>query len=443
MQSKKRFLFIIIAGVTIVLGILGFLLFRGSSGSDDDNSSGPIEIRYSGLWEPESHLREVIDRYEKENPNVTIKYTKKSFTQYEEYIYSRLTDPKTTPDIVRINNAWTYKFQDRLAPLPPEVMSPTEYQNTFFPTATNDFTGTDGQIYAIPLEIDGLALYYNKDLFDKADISEPPQDWDTFIQVAQKLTETDSSGNIVNAGAAIGCSNNINHSADIMFALMMQSNIELTDNTGTKAAFDTKEAEEVLTYYTNFVNKHEIWSCRLGNDLELFAQGKVAMMFGPSWRVFDIINMNSPINFDTAPLPQLPANNNNVNYAMYWGDAVSAQSPHQLEAWKFVKYMSEAEQLQSMYAAASESRTFGEPYSRKDLAESISQDPYVGVFMEMAPTMQGWQMGDQKTTEEAINKAINDVIDGRDQESNALRNAVETINTKNAEIYNFNATTSP
>jgi multiple sugar transport system substrate-binding protein len=320
-------------------------------------------------------------------------------------------------------------------------MSLTEYQDTFYPTAVQDFTGTDGRIYAIPLEIDGLALYYNKDIFTKAGIEEPPSDWDTFIEVGKELTEKDSTGDIVTAGAAIGCANNINHSADIIFALMLQSGVNMTDSTGTQAAFNTPEGEAVLKYYTNFAKEHGIWSCRLGNDLELFAEGKLAMMFGPSWRVFDIINMNSPINFSTAPLPQLPANTSEVNYAMYWGDAVSAQSQNQLEAWKFIKYLSEADQLQTMYAAASNSRAFGEPYSRKDLADKIIDDPYVNSFIEMAPTMLSWQMGDQKTTEAAINEAISDIVDERAGESEALNKAVETINQKNSEIYNF--TTSP
>ncbi len=437
MENKKRFLFIIIAGVAILAAVLGFVLLSGKKedSGGGDSGSGKVELVYWGLWEPEPHLSEVIRKYEEENPNVTIKYTRKSFTQYEENIYARLTDAQTTPDIVRINNAWTYKFQDRLAPLPPEIMTNTEYQNAFYPTAVQDFTGMDGKIYAIPLEIDGLGLYYNKDLFTKAGVTEPPADWDTFIEVAKEMTETDDSGEISTAGAAIGCSNNINHSADIMFALMLQNNVEMTDSTGTQVTFNNSRGQATLKYYTNFVTEHNIWSCRLENDLNMFTEGRLAMMFGPSWRVFDIINMNSSINFGTAPLPQLPANISEVNYAMYWGDAVSAQSSNQLEAWKFIKYLSEEEQLKTFYSAASQSRAFGEPFSRKDMAEEIINDPYVAAFIQMAPTMMGWQMGDQTTTELAINQAIGDYLDGRSDEAEALRIATETINSKNAEIY--------
>lgn len=434
MDKNKKVLLLAVGGFVLVAAVLGFLWLRNrnSSGTDD---SGPVEIVYWGLWEPESHMKEVIETYEEENPNVKIKYTQKRITQYEDNIYERLTDPQTTPDIVRINNTWTYKFQSRLSPLPSEIMSSSEYQQSFYTTAIEDFSGSDGNIYAIPWEIDGLGMYYNKDLFTQAGINEPPADWQTLINDAQELTVTDDSGDITQAGAAIGCSNNINHSADIMSALLLQNNVPMTDSAGTTATFDTTRGEDALKFYTDFATTHNTWSCTLRNDLEMFASGKLAIMFGPSWRTFDVINMNPSINFDVAKFPNLPANNEEIYYSMYWGDAVSAQSAHQLEAWRFVKYLSEKEQQKKVYAAASQSRAFGEPYSRPDLASEIENSPYVGAYIKMAPNMMSWRMGDQTTAETALNTAISDVVDGRKNESAALTEAVTAINEKNQELY--------
>ncbi len=436
MDSKKRTFFILIAFVLILGAVLAYFYIRMSSDDGDDGSSGePVELIYWGLWEPESHLEEVIAAYEEEHPNVTIKYSFERYTQYEDNLYTRLVDPQTTPDIVRINNTWTNKFQDRLAPVPPEVMSASEYQEAFYDAAVNDFMGTDGYLYAIPLEIDGLALYYNKDLFTRAGISAPPIDWDTVIENAQALTVTNSSGEITQAGIAMGCSNNINHSADILSALMLQNNVAMTSSDGTEATFNTDRGEDSLTYYTNFVETHNVWSCSLRNDLDMFASGKVAMMFAPSWRVFDIINMNSTVNFDTAPFPQLVGNNDPINYGMYWGEAVSAQSAHKLEAWQFIKYLSESEQLKKMYAAESQNRAFGEPYSRKELASELEDAPYVAPFITMASDYESWKLGDQTVSETALNKAINDVVDGRGSENSALQEATTTINETLEELY--------
>lgn len=434
MDSRKRLLIIIVIVTVILGGILAFLIISRSQ--DGNTSSGEeIELVYWGLWEPEEHMNEVIAAYEEEHPNITINYSHERFTQYEDNVYSRLEDPQTTPDIIRINNAWTYKFQDRIAPVPPEIMTASEYQSTFYSAAVNDFMGTDGYLYAIPLEVDGLGLYYNKDLLQRAGISGPPTDWDTLIEVSKDLTITDSSGNITQAGVALGCANNINHSADILAALMMQNNVEMTTSDGMQATFNTDRGEDSLTYYTSFVEEHKVWSCSLRNDLEMFAGGKLAIMFAPSWRVFDIINMNSSVNFDTALFPQLVGNDDPVNFGMYWGEAVSAQSSHQLEAWQFIKYLSEQEQLKTMYAAESLSRSFGEPYSLPEMADEISDAPYVGPFIQMAPSYKSWKLGDQKTSEDALNKAITDVVDGRTTESSALNEAVTAVNDKFEELF--------
>lgn len=433
-MDKKKLIILIILVVLIIVAGIALVLTRTRT-TDPTSTGGQVTLVYKGLWEPDQHLQEVIDEYEAANPNVTIEYTQERYTQYEENMYERLADPNTTPDIIRISNSWTYKFQSRLASLPAELMSQSEYAQNFYPAALEDFTGSDGKIYAIPLEVDGLALYYNKDLFTRAGISDPPTDWDTLIENAIALTKKDASGNITQAGVAMGCSNNVSHSADILSALMLINGVDMVSADGTDVTFDTSTGAATLKYYTDFVTEHEVWSCTLRPDLDMFIEGKLAMMFGPSWRTFDIINNNPQINFGTSPLPQLAGADEPTYYGMYWGEAVSAESQNQYEAWRFVKYLSEAEQQQKMYSAELLSRAFGEPYSRPDLASEIEDSAYVGTFITMAPDLKAWQVGDQTTTTEALEKAISDVIDGRETETSALTTAAETIQTAIDELY--------
>jgi len=432
--DKNRKLIIIgIATVLIIIAIVGILITRRSS---SNNQSGEqVELTYIGLWESSNTIQSLIDDFEEEYPNVSVTYIQDRITQYEDNIYGRLSDPEITPDVIRIHNTWTYKFEHLLSPLPPEIMTQTEYSDIFYPTALDDFMGTDGQIYAVPLTIDGLALFYNKDLLEEEGITEPPEDWDTFKEYATDLTKTTSNGFITQSGAAIGCAGNINHSAELLSALMLQSNVSMTSSDDTQATFNTSRAASVLEYYTGYVTESNVWTCEQRNDLELFAAGDLAMMFGPSWRVFDIINMNPSINFDTAPFPQLVGNTENINFSTYWGEAVSVQSEHQLESWQFVKFMSEAEQQKKMFSLASQERTFGEPYSRTDLASELSNTQYVDTFILMAPYMTSWKMGDEITAKDALDDAITDVVERNVREDQALDTAVQTINTKLTEIY--------
>lgn len=426
---------IMIGGVILLLIIVGVvaLFLANRDKPNDGGTDEKIKIVYWGLWEPETVMQTLIDRYEREHTNIDIMYVQKPFTQYEGTVYTRLsqtvTEDTPAPDVIRINNTWLSKFQPYLSPLPSTVMTPAEYSTEFYNTAVKDFTGTDGEIYAIPLEIDGLALFYNTKLLKSINITEPPTDWDTFIEVAKKLTKKNSSGKITQAGVAMGSATNIKHSADIFNMLLLQNEVSVISLDGKTVSLDSTRAQSTMQWYIDYVKVHKVWSEDLASDLELFYSGKLAMMFAPSWRAFDILNSNSEIEFDIAPIPQVP-NNNPVNYSMYWGEAVSKSSKNQIEAWKFVEWLSESTQLKEMYSNSSKIRAFGEPYSRKSLGAEIGDDKYVGAFIEMAPTMKAWKMGEQGFIEESLRTAINDIVVGDKEIATALKDAQERINAK-------------
>lgn len=437
-MNDKRRLLLIGGGIILVL-IIGIALFSltGNKNKDTDNEGTKTTLIYWGLWEPESVMKSLIDKYEKQNPNINVEYVQKPFTQYEANVYTRIqqstVDNTPAPDIVRINNAWRSKFQSSLTPIPSSIMTPSEYSQLFHPTAISDFSGPDGQIYAIPLEIDGLTLFYNKKLFNVAGYSEAPTDWDAFTEYAKKLTLTASNGTIDQAGAALGSAKNIRHSADILNLLFMQNSVDIISADEKTVTITSPRAQSALEFYTNFVLEHKTWSQDLGSDLETFYSGKLAMMIAPSWRAFDIINSAPNIEFGMAPVPQLPGNDP-VNYAMYWGEAVPKTSPNQLEAWKFIKFLSQPEQQKEMFSNASQIRAFGEPYSLKSLVNELSTNPYASPIMKMAPTMRAWQMGEQGYVEESLRTAINSVIASDIAPGTALKEAETRINLKLIEV---------
>lgn len=435
----NRRVLLIIGGVVIIIliGVLLFSLARKGQNNSNNTPQQKTTLVYWGLWEPESVMKSIIDKYEKQNAHIQIEYVQKPFTQYEANLFTRIqqgtVDNTPTPDIVRVNNAWRSKFEASLTPVPAQIMTPSEYSSLFYPTALEDFRGPDGSIYAIPIEIDGLALFYNKKLFNAAGFAEPPTDWDAFIEFAKKMTLLDSSGNIDQAGAALGSSNNVVHSADILNLLLLQNSVDIMSADEKVVSLTSTRAITALDFYTDFVTEHKTWSSDLGKDLETFYSGKLAMMIAPSWRAFDVINSAPNIEFGIAPVPQLPGNSP-VNYAMYWGEAVPKTSPNQLEAWNFIKFLSQPEQQKEMFSNASQIRAFGEPYSLKSLAPEMESNPYVNPILKMAPTMKSWQMGEQTYVEETLRAAITEVIANQTESSSALKKAEDLINAKLAEV---------
>jgi ABC-type glycerol-3-phosphate transport system substrate-binding protein len=441
-QKQKRLLIILGAILLVLIVIFTIVLLAGGSnentppdGSDTEQPTTSVELTYWGLWEPASVMQPIIDAYEQENPGVTILYSQQAFTNYEGRLYTRLeqstTSQEPAPDIFRINNTWTPKYYNYLTPLPTTVMDRNTYSETFYPTALNDFTAKDGEIYALPWEIDGLSVFYNKQILNAAGYEEPPRDWDSFIDLARELTTKNDSGQIINSGLAIGTAENIYHSADILNYLMLLNNADIIDSTYTVTNLTSSEAITATTIYTQFSEGEDaVWTTDLRNDLEMFYAGKLAMLFGPSWRAFDIIEAAPSIEFGIAPTPQL-SNNDPVYYSMYWGDAVSSTCEHPDVAWDFIKYL--VDNQQEIFSNSSQIRAFGEPYSLVSLNQQMETNPYLEAYSIMAPHMQAWGMGDQGFVEQTLNNAIVEIVQNGEDIDNALEDAQQDINDQLAE----------
>jgi len=438
MELKNRKFIIIIACVLFLLfaGTGTFLLL--SKEKDNNNNVKNVELVYWGLWEPSSVMQPLIDEYESTHPGVNILYSQQTFSNYEGRLFTRLQQSSSStepaPDIFRIHNTWVPKYYKYLSPLPEKVMSRETYSQTFYPTALSDFTAKDGKLYAIPLEIDGLVLFYNKQLLVDAGFSEPPADWDSLIDLAHKLTKKDSSGKITQAGLAIGTSRNILHASEIFSFLLLQEGVELIDSTRTNVTLNTTKVESVLNTYTGFATgKQAVWSSDLRYDLEMFYSGKLGMMIAPSWRAFDVILSSPTIEFGMAKLPQLGANQQEVYYSTYWGEAVNKSSDNTEVAWDFINFLAQKENQMTKFSNESKIRAFGEPYSLVELNSSMSENSYLTAIAEMAPYMKSWQMGDETIVKQTLNQLITSVVEDGQDPATALKNAQEDINDQLAQ----------
>lgn len=425
-RKKTIKILLIVLGVTLVLSILLATLLP--------KKGKTIEITFWGFWEEEEAMHPLIEKYESENPDVKIYYAIQPLKNYDSLLYTRLEqgylEGEPAPDISMIHNSWLPKFQKYLSPLPSEVMSKEIYAEEFYPTALDDFTGKNGDIYAIPLQIDGLMIIYNKKLLADAGYTTPPQDWDSFMEAAQKLTKRNSSGIITQSGLAVGTSKNITHSIDILSYFYLQNLATLMNDERTEVNLTSSRAISALSKYVSFSKeKNATWASYLPNDLSLFLRGELAMMFGTSWRALEILEYTRELDFGLAPLPRL-INNAEVYYSSYWGTTVSKSSKNATEAWKFVKFLSEPEQLRRLNQNAAKIRTFGEPYSRVSMNSELLENEYTEALGYMAPYMKSWQMGEQAFVEEKLSNAITEIAEGNRNINTVIKRTQTEINEK-------------
>ena len=396
----RRLLTIVVFVVLLLgLGLLGRFLYGMFAGAKE------VTITYWGLWENDAIIRPVLADFESSHPKIKVQYVKQSHKQYRERLAAAVARGEG-PDVFRFHNTWVAMLANDLAPVPKTVMTPGEFSQTFYPVASADLVG--GQtIYGIPLMIDGLGLYYNEDLFAAAGVV-PPTTWEEMLGTVPKLTVKTDTG-ITTSAIALGTTGNVEHFSDIVGLMMLQNGANLREPT-------SQEAQETLIFYRKFANPTDPvypWNETLDNSIYAFAMGKVAMILAPSWRAFDIKQINPNLRFKIAAVPQLPGNN--VSWASYWVEGVSAKSKNQEQAWEFIKYLTGKEAATKLYTEASKTRLFGEPYARVELGKGLTDDSYAGAYIKQAANSKSFPLA-SRTFDNGLNdkmiKYLEDAING-------------------------------
>ncbi|MBU3957102.1 extracellular solute-binding protein [Patescibacteria group bacterium] len=403
----------IILGLILVVGLV-FLIIK--VGLPRFQKPKEITLTYWGLWEPESVMRQVIADWNKDNPNIKINYSMQSKLQYRERVQSALARGEG-PDIFRYHATWLPMFKNQLDSVPTEVMSTSQFEAAFYPIAASQLRSGTSYL-GIPLEIDTLSLFYNKDIFQTAGKT-PPTTWDELRRVAIELTTHDEAGRIQTAGVALGTTNNIEHWSDILGLMMLQNEADLANPTGSLA-------EDALIFYTIFNKTDRVWDLTLPNSMLAFASGDLAMYFGYSWDVFEIKNINPDLEFGVVEAPQLAGTN--IAWASFWVEGVNNKSEHKEEAWEFLKYLSSKETLTKLYQAESQLRLFGEPYSRVEMADQARTNPLVAPFVDQAPRAQTWYLC-SRTYDNGINDKMIDYFKDAVNAINANENPADALAT--------------
>lgn len=388
-EENNKGKILIIAGVILFLLIIVFFGLKLFSGRGSGSSNQSANLTYWGLWEDPAVIQPLIDSYEKSHPNVKINYTKQSPTQYRERLQAALNRGEG-PDIFRFHNTWLPMFLNNFAIMPSTVYSPAEFDKTFYPVAKSDLS-FNNNYYGIPLEIDGLVLLYNQDILKAANV-QVPANWEDFQSAAAKITVKDQNGNLQTAGAALGTADNIAHFSDILGLMFLQNGTNLKNMMGPCSDPSTSTcATDTLTFYRKFAQVPDnVWDDTMDNSIIAFAGGKVGMILAPTWEIPTIKQINPNLNFKVAKVPELPGVN--INWATYWVEGVSNRSKSQAAAWEFLKFLSSKDSMTRLYSEEAKTRLIGEPYSRVDLANTLSQDQYLGPLLSEAPAMKSFYL---------------------------------------------------
>jgi len=427
----------------------------------------PISLNYWRVWDGPDAFSEIFAEYNRLHSNVTINYRKLRYDEYEKELLNALAEDRG-PDIFSIHNTWIKKYQNKIEPMPatitmaypvvkgtvkkevvPELRTTksigiNEIKNNFVDIVYNDVVikvmnektnKTEEKVWGLPLSVDTLAVYYNKDLLNNAGIAEPPIYWNReFQQDVKKLTKQNVKGEIIQAGVALGGSTNIERYFDILSVLMMQNGAVMSDDRNS-ISFNKMPANfqqqryipglEALRFYTDFANPAKevySWNKTLDNSLNMFAQGKLALFFGYAYHLPQILNQAPKLNFGIAKLPQIEGNPQGVNFANYWVETVSAKSKYTAEAWDFIQFATKAEQAKLYLDKVKK------PTALRSLISQQIDDMDIGVFADQVLTAKSWYRGmDSAAAEQIFAEMIDNAVSGSDTFDNLINLAANKV----------------
>jgi multiple sugar transport system substrate-binding protein len=417
----------------------------------------PITLTYWRVWDDQDAFDEIIKDYQVVHPNIKIEYRKFRYEEFETELLNALAEDRG-PDLFSIPEPWLRKYQTKLAAMPPQIKigylvektslaikketvvevrtekTPTllQIKEKYADTIVDDAV-LDNQVFGLPLYLDTLVMFYNKDIINQAGISVIPSDWKSFQEAVIKATKFESESKILQAGTALGTGFNIERSFDILSVLMMQNGAQMSDARGLPTFFanvrqNNKDANPGLTalqFYSDFalpLKNVYSWNNTMPNSLTAFMAGKVGFFFGYNYQLPQI-RANSRVNFGIAPIPQI-AGNPLRNYADYWLEVVSKKSQYTNEAWDFLLFINRPEEIKK-YLAKTNS-----PTAQKALIDSQSDSEDLHAASIQTLTAATWYRGlDIAAADQAFKEMIEQFLLATDNNtiSNILSNATKKI----------------
>lgn len=367
-NSPLKFVAPVVGGLAII-GLIIFVVSRIFSGfkpaTKTTAKSQVVTINYWGLWETPAIMKPVIAAFEAANPVIKVNYQLQSQQDYQDRLQTAIAG-SNSPDIARIHSTWLPLFIKNLLPAPANTVSATEIQTNFYPVVGNSVI-MNGQVFGVPMNMDGLVLFMNTNMLKQANLSAPIT-WEDLRTIAKTLTRRDQvTGKIARAGVALGNITNVRLWPDILSLMLFQAGANLLNPTG-------KEVAATLSFYTSFAAPGQFWDDTLPDSIVAFANEKVALILAPLWVVPEIQTINPALAWQTAPVPQLPGVDP-VNWASMWIETVPKNAPHPQEAWKFVSFLASAKAQQILFESAIKERNLAQVPANKAASQLASQNP--------------------------------------------------------------------
>jgi len=325
--------------LTVIVVFSALLLFTACGKATGGKTV--IRAAYWGDVKEVEIIQNSVARFREQNPDIEVKLEK--LPAGDAYIEKLLTQIAggTPVDVMFVNAERYINFSDKgiLLPLNELIEKENFPLNKYYPQIVKRFT-RNGNIYALPRDIAPVAVvYYNKDLFDKAGVKYPTNDWNwnDMLGKAKKLTAKNSDGTITYGFA---------DDWPIWEAWVLSNGGKLVDNTDDpkKVTLDSKEALAGFKFRQDLMYNYKVMPSPANMSAmggvgasDMFLQGKAAMFYSGIWKTPFFREIKN-FKWDAVMFPKGPSGRRGFVLSGA-GYAVLKSSKHPAESFKLVTFL--------------------------------------------------------------------------------------------------------
>lgn len=386
---------------------------------------GEVKFYFFGDKSEEAAYGKVVEGFNKKYPGVTVKPV--VLPDGEEYLKKLTTDfaAAAPPDVFLINYREYVAYGKRGLIDPVEsylAKSKVIKKDDFYAPSVNAFS-REGALQCMAQNLSSLAVYYNKDLFKKANVALPTPEWtwDDFLKAAHALTK-DGDAKTKQYGAGL----------QVQFYRLMpfiwSNGGEVIDNQDkpTKLLIDSPEAKAAIQWVADLQIKHKVVPSEVDEKAESsqnrFLANKLGM-FLQSRRFTTTARGIKDFDWDVVNLPK---SKKSVTVLHADGFCMAKDGKNKDATWAFVEYAVSQEgqtiltgtgRIVPANKAVAESPAYLDPNTKPASAK---------IFLDMAPNIRLSPNNDNwADVESELNRMVGFVFYGEKTVDAAVADAIK------------------
>ncbi|MBZ9679377.1 sugar ABC transporter substrate-binding protein [Mesorhizobium sp. ESP6-5] len=316
------------AGLMAGMGILAFAA---------QAEAGEVRVtvaEYSAKTGP--YFEQVKKEFEAKNPGITVKF---EVVPWDVLLQKLTTDitAGTNADLSIIGTRWLIDFVQQDVAEPLDSYITPEFKGRFIDTFLSPSI-MGGKTYGLPIAASARAMYYNKELFEKAGIAKPPATWTELQEDARKIKAQGAFG--------FGLQGKEIETDVYYYYAMWSQGTEILNKDGT-SGLSTPGALEAAKLYKSMIDEGLTEPGVTSNNREdvqnLFKQGKVGMMITAPFLSNQIKDEAPSLKYGVAAIPAGPTGARGT-YGVTDSMIMFKNSKNKDEAWKLMDFLFTTEQ---------------------------------------------------------------------------------------------------